>query len=346
MSDVRDFLEQLKQHALNWHWVCRDYGSAYDMAFTSYKNIWNAQNESDKQKAEMVVLALSIVSSTVLMASFATNSLGVLAGRAAQHWLASNNLNKTLSVLNLIGENKPTMFALGAIGNAAEAKVKKYITDQTRALLGAPSMPAVTSPLAIQNDLMNFVDKSHYQIREVVLALEKDQRIGEAERRQIIAVLQSAPICKPPVNMLDRDKLRDHIELSLHMSALLDSDFLVTIPAHSVEHYSGTQASEFLAKRQPILELPSSNKYPKATPLRTWMGIVQERNEVRTEQPGRLISDRIDDLHVKAFKEKFSSIDTWQERKDEPKIALIKAEKTLDRLANESRPLQFDVARI
>lgn len=346
MSDIiRNYLDELEAKAIRWRIFCRDYASAYHLAHDQYKATWAAQEKSDKEKAEMIVLALSVASSTVLMAAFATNSLRVLASRAALNVICNNNLNRTFNALHLVSNNKAAMFALGAVMDAADAKAKKYIEEKAGTLTRSAPTPAVTNPAVLQNDLINYVESNQLYAMEVAFAIRDDKSLSEAERAILVGSLKKAPLFKPPVNEIRRERLTDHIELSLHMSAMLDSDFLVDIPMREAS-LGGGIAAALGTREKPIPQLPSAPDYPRGTPSRSFLGGVHAQQMIRVARPGDVVQAKIDELNGRIFNEKFFSANSWQGGQNGPMPVLLRAETTLNRLAEASRPLQLDSARV
>lgn len=357
---ITAYRDRLEEQAIRWRTLARDYGSEYNDVYKAFTEVWKRDEENNKRKAEIFVLALSIVSSTVLMASFATSSLRVLVGRTALNIICSNNLNRTFNALYLIGNNKAAAFAIGTVMEAAETKLKKHLEAHAAKLL-APKIPVpAADPQSLQNDLVNYVERSHLYALNIASTIRDDKSLSENDRALMVKTLEKAPIFNPPINEI-RGKLKSKIELSMHMSAILDSDFIQDAPARmytsiGVMSAQNSNNSSFGLKTTPIQQIPSAPDYPRGTFPRPIPGGYSGHKLISINQPGEEALSRIDGLvNSSISREKIIQISkeiplfsqkTWNPTQKSPAIALLQAENILNALADESRPLNFNTARV
>lgn len=109
--------------------VGNPYVRAYDTAFYSYKEQVDNQAAAEKERAEMFVMAASIVTGSVLMAAFANSSLRVLAGRAVLSAVCNRNLNLVFNAMHAVSSSKAFMFALGKVLDEGKSRATKVAQD-------------------------------------------------------------------------------------------------------------------------------------------------------------------------------------------------------------------------
>jgi hypothetical protein len=116
----------LDMGANDWYRLIADpYVIAYDTAFESYKKHTELQKEADKARAEMFVMAASLVTGTIFMATVASTSMRLLARRAAIGTLGRRNLEIAFNLAKTAKKSEPFMFAVGKLLDEGKSQVNK-----------------------------------------------------------------------------------------------------------------------------------------------------------------------------------------------------------------------------
>ncbi|UIY31298.1 hypothetical protein LZK73_29400 (plasmid) [Neorhizobium galegae] len=195
----------------------------------SYNNEMKAQGERDRATAEMFVLAASILTGSVMMAAFATTSVRVLAGRAIVRVICNNNLNRTFNLMAAANNNKAFMFALGGVLDEAKKVANKQVTKLVEGLTSTGTQVSAPTSVNYESRLMDFIRASHICTHEFIEGVKEDNSISEAHKGQVADMAARIPFCNPPTgSSVDERKLAEKMELLFYMSAVLDSDRLVT----------------------------------------------------------------------------------------------------------------------
>ncbi|MBO0662654.1 hypothetical protein LQ948_07625 [Jiella sp. MQZ9-1] len=322
--------------------VGNPYVRAYDLAYERYHKTLKLQDQSDKASAELLVFAASVATGSVLMAVFATASLRVLAGRLFLDAICNRELDRTFAVVHAFANNKTAQFALGAVFDESKEQLKKRVTIATTQLLQSSQMAASSTSINYMTRVDDFIRKNAICVQMVANGIQDDPNLSAEEKDALAVKLQKAPFFNPPpANSIQEESLAKKIELSFYMSAILDSDHLVKVPAHAVAATPGF-SSVVGATETPIDMSPRSPLYPVATQPKAMLGAVGASQYVAIDDLGSGIRDRIDKLHREIFKAPF-----YVEHgglfggKPTTHRELVKAELVLSQIAKAVRPQSF-----
>lgn len=311
--------------------VCNPYIQAYNTAYKSYTDTFAKQKESDKARAELFVSVAAILPGSILMATAATSSMRVLAGRAALKALAHQSVSRVLRVYNAVGANPTAVFALGKVLDVVKDQAGKTIKDAVVQAMQHSSGLLATDPLNRDKQLNSWLLNHKILAFDAASAIENDRSLNGAAKDHAFALLRQAPIASRPQGRIDIDRLALKIELGFYMIWLLDSDELVTqvLP----DSYYGP--GRYTSKR--IDEMPSSPRYPRANVRPgvanpSWVGVTR---------PGRDVEDRIDEVNKKVRGRLFYEPGMWILGKDDRKKLkeVAAAERVLTWLSASTQPL-------
>ncbi len=303
--------------------VCNPYIVAYDAAYTSYKETFDKQKESNKAQAEMFIAIASMLSGSILMSAATTSSLRVIAHRSALSILAARNATRVLAKYEAIASNAAAKFAVGKVLDIAKDEVGKKIKDAvTRAISNTSSLLS-TSPLSRDKQLNTWLLEHKILAIAAAQAIEDSRTMTNDAKEKAYAQLRLAPIANMPQGQMNSGPLAEKIELGFYMMWLLDSDELVTQVVPASGYYSGKYTSKA------IDVLPSSPQYPKANKTQ-WVGI---------SRPGGDVEDQIDKLHKKLRGKKFYE-SHWYGKNDTKKMQEVQeSERVLVWLSDQTQPL-------
>ncbi|MGU3494348.1 hypothetical protein ACLBXM_09930 [Xanthobacteraceae bacterium A53D] len=327
------------------------YMEAYAAAYREYEKTLKRQADSDQRKAEMFILAASIASSTLMVATFATASLGVLASRAALNVICRNNLNRAFNALHFVSTNRTASFAIGAVYDGAMGMANKKIKESVALLTRDASTIMTDDPLVRTIQLERFINKNMACALQVAAHIQ-DSPMSITEKDNIVRQLRQAAFFRPPSRSINEEALSKRIELSFYMAMILDSDTLTSWPDQFVgssHSYGGGNPAGTLSgvTQQSIDVLPSSPNYPRPAPSKQeWWGR-EAHQTISYRQMGGEIRDRVDTLHREIFSQPFfPERGFWDNRPTTGAAELRKAENTLNQLAERTRPLQIEDVRV
>lgn len=319
--------------------VGNPYLTAYNDAYLGYTETLKAQAEADKATAEMFVTVASIVTGSLMMATFAQTSLRAVAGNAALNFVCDHNLERTFNAMSVATDNKAFMFALGKTLDTVKEAVTKEIKDDTTALFQAKGAIKRSDPLTKVIEFDTMFKMHHSATVTAAERLEADRKCSDTVKAAGFAALHAAPICTPPNASLNSDLLAKKIELCFYLKTILDSDELLDWGPY----YPG-QEDRRPTGSHPIPQLPSAPNYPNPKPP-----ILGPGQTVSIGRPGPVVRDRIDQLHKDVFKSPFYAGENWLSHRisgvadnatGPQKVGeLKKAEKQIDELARAVRPL-------
>lgn len=178
--------------------VGNPYVRAYDTAFNSYRKEVENQAAADKERAEMFVMATSIVTGSVLMAAFASSSLRVLAGRAILDTVCSRNLNAVFNLMHTASNSKAFMFALGKMLDEGKSRATKVAHDAMTKVVQSNSNITSNTPLVQSTHIDDYL---RYQMKcatAAAEAVEANPHLSAAEKNAQFTLRAAAPICNPP----------------------------------------------------------------------------------------------------------------------------------------------------
>lgn len=333
--------ERLSRHkymvdmgANNWfRWVADPYIIAYDTAFENFKKYTDLQNEADKARAEMFVIAASVVTGSIFMATVASTSMRVLARRTALAAIGRKNLQATFSMAKAAQKSEPFMFAVGRLLDDADDQITKVAQDRVQKLISANVNVLSNTPM-VQSKHLDIILRNHIACAyECGLGYEDDRTMSAAKKDRAFAALSRAPICNPPTVQVDVKKLSAKIEFCMYMNMILDSDRVVTRPMQPADR-EGRMAAMMMGTSKPIDKSPYAKDYPTSTSPKR-MGMMNSSYDVvEIDRPGSVLRERIDAVCRASVKIPF-----YSKRGDMGLQELRAAENMLVRLANETRPV-------
>jgi hypothetical protein len=318
----------------DWFRLIADpYVIAYDTAFESFKKHTQLQKEADNARAEMFVMAASIVTGTIFMATVASASVRLLARRSALAALGRQNLQFVFNAAKAAKNSEPFMFAVGKLLDEGKSQVTNLAQDQVKQLISA-NMNVVSDTPMVQSKHLDIMLRNHLDCGyKCGLAIEDSRTLSAADKDRAFAALRQAAICNPPKVRVDVAKLSAKIELCMYMRLILDSDRLVTRPAQPADR-EGRMAAAMMGSSMPIDKSPFAGDYPQSTTPRR-IGMMNSSYQlVEFNRPGSIVRDRIDTLNKVAFKRGF-----YSKKGDLGIMELRAAENTLQLLARETRPM-------
>ena len=315
------------------------YVLAYNKACNSYKETIAAQAASDKTRAELFILAASILSGSVLMTVFATTSVRTILANRLLNTICNNNMEVTFKAFAWASNNRTAKFVLGAIAD----KTSEVVGDAAKE--AASSLTAHQAPLerrdALEFDLImrRFLGLNSACARKVAESIRDNRRLSDSRKDELIAELRSSYFHRPPQqNIIPVQTLADRIELSFYLTDLLDSDYTRTV----TETASQWGPAVGRGPRRPIETMPSAGNYPVShsesiPPLHN----VRTGIEVGVRTPGGDVRKRTDDLHKSIFGTNFYPHQNFFERQvyESGRTDLRNAETRIGELAHRMRPL-------
>ncbi|APG87637.1 transmembrane protein (plasmid) [Sinorhizobium americanum CCGM7] len=345
---LTDILVELPKYKSQWQSnVANPYVRAYDLAVENFQRTLKAQEARDKMTAELFVFAASVLSGSVLMAAFATASLRVLAGRAALRVVCNNNLNRTFDLMHAAASNKAVMFALGGILDEAKKFAGKQITSAAEKLTS--SAPIASSPTAINflTRIEDFINVNHICVHEFIAGVRDDRAISETDKLKVADLVGKTPFCNPPAGRrVDENRLSQKMELLFYMSAVMDSDRLVTFVPPTGGSVPGT-ARELVLARKPIPQMPSAADYPRETAPRLTGKLLQPfepGTRIEYSNIGSAVRERIDTLSRQYGGSPFYPQQNFAEKiliDPTGRAQMIRAEQIINRLSADARPKQL-----
>jgi hypothetical protein len=315
--------------------VVRPYCDGYVKAFNRFKAILVEQDKQDKAMAEMFIMGAGIISRTVLMAVFANKSIETLAENAVKS-IARNQLSTLFSRLGWtqLQEDNSLIFALGEAAREVTKKALKASEDKIRNAFKIPKISPDPDPQVVQNHMMKFVERAFEACSDSLEAIVKSE-VSVEEKQSLVKKLRESPFNKPPENDLIEDEIKDQLELSFYLSAILNSAILISTAHAKPGPYIGLPVWE--AGRRELHSLPGDPDWPKEECV-----LGGERTQVKycfsvnfVSMPS-LIRDRVDELHMKCLAGKFYADGSWDPyATNVHRENFNKAKRSLDALAEK-----------
>ncbi|MCJ8510241.1 hypothetical protein MUU53_20350 [Rhizobium lemnae] len=338
-------LIELPKYRSQWQLnVASPYVRAYDLAVENYAREKKSQAERDRALAEFFVFGASILTGSVMMAAFASNSVHVLAGRAMLNIICNNNLNRTFDLLHAKSKNKTLVFALGGMLDQAKKLADEHVKKASESLFSNAPMASAPTSVNYLTRIDDFINSSHVCTHAFLQGVRDDKSISEKEKNQLADLATWIPFCNPPSGRrVDEQILSQKMELLFYMTAVLDSDRLVVYaPAMGGTTSGSGRATEF--SRKSIAAMPSDSNYLKeANPRFTGRPLqpYEPGQRIEFDNLGCGIRDRINMLSAltgqgqfypsQGFPEKYLADPTGMSQ-------LAKAEQVITRLATDARP--------
>lgn len=342
MASVQDVRNQANYGADEWkRLLVLPYGTAYETAYAEYNDKLKAQADADKERAELLVTVVSVMSGSLLMAAVGQSSLKALAGKVAMDAIARRNLSRTFSRLQVLATDPTFSFALGKAVDTMQDGLKKQVTDAVAKKLASGATITSSRPLGVQNHLEAILLTHKNAMIDAAVAVERSGASG-GEKAVALTKLLSAPVCtgpttKRPINV---DALAKRIELGFYMRSVLNSDSMDT---YAITPMPGGIAYPVRVESKPINALPSDRNYPMpAAPSRLGQTVLTQSIGLRGL--GDKVEERVDELYGAVFnKEKFYPSRGWFEflqpnQTSKRRDLLRRAESSLDKLGESVRP--------
>jgi hypothetical protein len=245
----------------------------------------------------MFVGIASIMSTSIIMATFANYPLSKLSTRFALRTLGAANTRAVISLYRHGAADPITAFAFGK----AYDLVKGYAGDKVKSVakkLVELTVNGTSSALPLNRDkqLSRQVRVQGLTMREFCDAVGSDPAVGSKVKDQcMLAVLQS-PFMQAPEKQLDPGKLAPKIELGFYMELLLNSDYQL--------YHSPPDMRTPPSRAGGIDLLPSDKQYPKSESFAKTRGYY---TTVEIDRPGGHVQSAIDRLHAEVFGKPFYS---------------------------------------
>ncbi|WP_117190521.1 hypothetical protein [Rhizobium terrae] len=350
---LNDILLELPKYKSQWQLnVANPYVRAYDLAVENFNRETKAQAERNRLAAELFVFAASILTGSVMMAAFATTSVRVLAGRAMLSMVCNNNLNRTFELMHVAANNKVLMFALGGILDEAKKLANKQVTSAAKSLTGSAPIAASPTALNYMTRLDDFINANHICVHNFIQGVRDDQSINEANKSKLADLARGIPFCNPPAGRrVDEQKLSQKMELLFYMTAVLDSDKLVTY-APATGGTVGGMGRDVEYGRKAIPQMPRAGDYPKEiAPKFVGRPFVpyDPGQRIEYDNIGSGIRDRINTLSMQTGNGRFYPAQNFAEKiliDPTSHVQMVKAEQVINRLTNDARPRQLTDVRM
>jgi hypothetical protein len=345
---LTNILVELPKYKSQWQLnVGNPYVRAYDLAVENFQRTLKAQEARDRMTAELFVFAASVLTGSVMMAAFATASLRVLAGRAALRVICNNNLNRTFDLMHAAASSKTVMFALGGILDEAKKLAGKQVTSAAEKLTSSAPIASAPTALNFMTQVEDFININHICVHEFIAGVRDDRSIPEADKLKVADLAGKTPFCNPPAGRrVDENRLSQKMELLFYMSAVMDSDQLVTYVPPAGGTAPGT-ARELVYGRKPIPQMPSAADYPRETAPRFTGKMLQPfepGTRIEYSNIGSAVRERIDMLSRLFGGSPFYPEQNFAEKiliDPTGRAQLVKAEQIINRLSADARPRQL-----
>jgi hypothetical protein len=324
--------------------VTLPYISAYTDAYDSFQKTKREQAEADRAQAELFVAAASIVTGSLLMATVGQASIRALAGNAALNVICRHNLDRVFNTFHAVSGSKAAMFAIGKVLDETKSQATRQIQGAVSELLSNTSNIVSAAPLVRYAQMDTFLLNHKLCAKRSAEIVEAAEDMNDAEKERAFAKLRQTPIANPPRTTIDQKRLSEKIELTFYMTAVLDTDTLVDWPAESGFGGMGSpMAGAMNARSRSIAQAPSAADYPREVPGENhWWGRSASRS-IAYGDLGSQVEARLETLHRAVFGMPFGVGEGT--RKQRKGAELRKAEETLDRLGELTRPRQISEVR-
>jgi hypothetical protein len=341
MSDrLQSYINSVNSGVRAWNLAfVYPYGEAYEKAFEIFKQALNDQAEADKRNAELAVFAASVVSGSILTAAMGSTMMVALR-RSGLRMISQRNLQATYRKARAVGTHPVTVFALGKLIDEAQSSAKKSAQGVVERNIKLVPHRLTESPGSMRAQLQATLDWQALCATDAAEAIEKDSSLNEAQKDAHFAILKRAPIVVRPSNALNATELWPKIGLSMFMTYVLDLDTLIDVPGRAITGNPAASLGDALArpeKARRIDMLPSDPNYPRPGLPRNQGNYMPTHQRVGIDQAGGEIIKKTNELHQKVFKEPFFINTNFWQRSTSP-AELVKAESTLEKLAERTRP--------
>ena len=249
-----------------------------------------ADEAAQKRIAELAMTALAFCGGQLCTAVFASAALKTHAAQLTLDTLYKHNMNRTFTAVAFLTENKTAHLALGKLWEKGKdllsSKLKKELEETNE---NYPSLADFTQE---PQKLRNHLELWMRSILAKVIAAEKEISTRNEQIRAVaVENLLDAPfLAQAPTKPLAGARTIEEIELAFYMRYMLELDYIAE--GHKVTRYmrGDNWDYEFVQKRTPINESPTSEKYPKDSRKGN------DFTQVRFDRVGDILRKRIDEL--------------------------------------------------
>jgi hypothetical protein len=283
--------------------VGNPYIIAYTQAFSKYQETLARQKDDDKEAGELFVSAACLVTGSFLLGSIGKASLQMIAKRSVVQIANTTLFRNFSSVFRVARKNEGIAFAVGDFVDAAKDSIKSHA--QTIATGFIQKMSATLSPeplvqLANMDSFMRINVNCALAMGEMI---DQGYGLSEADKDAAYATLRQAPFFGEPQRRKNKYAvdLPELIELSFYLSAVLDTDSLVTWPASVPMADPTGMAATRGAKSVPIGAYPTASNYPHPAPPRIGAFSTPSYQTVAIDRAGSQVQKRTNELCQKVF---------------------------------------------
>ena len=284
--------------------VGNPYVSAYTKAYASYKDTLDRQKQADKEAGELFVAAACVVTGSFLLGSIGKVSMQMIAKRTVVQIANSSLFNNYRNVFRIIRKNEGAAFAVGKFIDAASGSIKSNAEKIATTYLQDVSSVLSPEPLVQFLDMDSFMRANVNCAIRMAQMIEQNSDLNDAQKTDAYAPLKNAPLYNKPVKRQSKynARLDELIELTFYLSAVLDSDSLISWPAASTMGGTAGMMSETRgATSTPINQRPTAPDYPKPAMPQPGFGYTPAHKSVGISRGGSEIQKRTNELCMKVF---------------------------------------------
>jgi hypothetical protein len=262
------------------------------------------QNKHNSDQVELFVTAASIVTGSIMMASFATASVRILAARGMINAIAATNIDRIWNLMAVANNSKPFMFGVGKLLDETKGRLREEVVSAIAEVAKKSNdhQISIHSPAVESAHLEAFLRFHLNNNQTSALNIYNSKILSDNEKYIGFQKLSKSPICLSPTRGVNEQRLALQIELSLWMSLILNSDELTNWPE---QPYGDDIMASVRARSQPIPQLPGAADYPHPAPAKYTASGRSAYQSIGINRPGSVIRTRIDEVCYQVFKRKF-----------------------------------------
>lgn len=304
-----NFCTQINIAQNDWRIVAGNpYVGAYTHAYEKYKETLDAQKEADKQAGELFVTAACIATGSILLGSIGSLSLKMIARRTVVQ-IASRSLGTNFArMFRVMRKNEGVAFAVGNFLDSAKGELKSK-AEQIAAGYAQTVTSTITPEPLVQFLQMDSIMRANVNCAiRMAQMIEQNSSLSDKDKTAAYAPLKAAPLYTSPTarNSPSSASLAELIELTFYLSAVLETDSLITWPASYGSDPYGRSITSGKAKSAPITQRPGEKDYPNPKLPRSTYGVPYQT--IGISRAGGKVQDRTNELCKKVFnKELYSS---------------------------------------
>jgi hypothetical protein len=233
MGKIENYLSDLEnaedKYLVNW---VLPYGSAYSIAYDSYKRTLDSQAAADKRLADFFITAASLGFGAGLGAMFGSAVLKTVVTDAALKVVCDRNMVRTFNVMARISAREPGRYLAGKAWELIEEKLDSKAKGLVRGMFQSLPLPsAPRTPQCFQNDLHQYVLRAKIAAYETAVNVRDSSKFSSAQKDQHADSFYQAPFFNnAPVKKVipNESAAAEIIELSFYMTMAMNSDVKVT----------------------------------------------------------------------------------------------------------------------